>query len=164
MTKGWKIGLSIAGVLGFCLLSGVIGIGYWVKTNGKQFIERQMNNARANVAEGETFGATTDQQGCLKEALLKLDGLSATDISGMLSNRFFFTGCLQASQATPNFCDGVPAPTEMMASVKWRAQKCVALKSKHQQCGNLLGEVQNFCAKAKTQRESDGSPPPQPNN
>jgi hypothetical protein len=155
MTTGWKIALSIFAVCGLCLLTSVIGVFYWIKNNGKQLIVEQMQKAKKDVNAGQQFGVKTDQNGCLKQALTQMDKSTSTDFGEQMKNRFFLRGCLESSTPSLGFCNGVPAVNEIMASARWRIQKCQQLEPKHQQCANVIAGIQDFCARPKEMVSSE---------
>jgi hypothetical protein len=94
--------------------------------------------------EGEELGATTDQQGCLDEALGRTDGKgSVTAIAAGV----FMRGCFDSAQPTEGFCDGVPAESEILATVTWSQQRCAGLgRVNDQGCVSVMRIMQTYCS------------------
>ena len=73
--------------------------------------------------EGEKFGKTTDQDGCMAKGLAFDDSPNIYD----MSNADFDFACLRASRPSPNFCDGV----ELKFSGNWPEDQCrVGMKNR----------------------------------
>lgn len=66
--------------------------------------------------DGEKFGKTTDQNGCMAKALTFNDSQDSFD----LSNADFDHACLSASSSSPNFCDGV----DLKFGGEWPEDQC----------------------------------------
>jgi hypothetical protein len=146
LSKGWKIALSIVGVMGLLFVLGVGALFYWVKTNGKAFVEGQMTAATQRIEEGQQHGLETDQAGCVKTTLAKLN--KDAQFSALVGHRFFLQGCLQTGQPTAGFCEGVPRETDVIQSVKWRLQACKQYGSASPHCSTTLAGIQGHCATA----------------
>ncbi len=94
--------------------------------------------------EGKSFGAKTDQVGCLDEAIRRLEGtVGAVDEVG---NRMFLTGCLDTAELTDDFCVGVPSETDIVDGSAWVGATCTEYeKGGDQSCHQLVAQVQKFC-------------------
>ena len=73
-------------------------------------------------ADGRLYGAKRLDQECLTQAL-RLDG-KCEDVVCKASSAAFLSGCLRASQSTPQQCDSVPAASDTKASTQWRLKVC----------------------------------------
>jgi len=61
--------------------------------------------------------------------------------------RMWLSGCLEASQPSEGFCNGVPPEREFMRTVTWRVEQCRARGlTGDSTCPNILAEVQQYCA------------------
>ncbi|KPJ88915.1 MAG: hypothetical protein AMS18_12970 [Gemmatimonas sp. SG8_17] len=132
--------MILAAVL-LAVVLGTVGVAYiWWRANGEELVEA----GRQATEEGREFGATSDNPGCVAAAFERL-----ADCDGFLCElpvRFFLSGCLVSSEATPSFCTGVPSQREILGTVRWRAVVCAAAqRPSGGSCGRVLGSVQDFC-------------------
>jgi hypothetical protein len=144
MPKWLKVLLVVGGVL-LALTAMCIGGGvYWFQSNKDQFLAVG-NQAKA---EGQKFGGKSDDTGCVREALSRLD--AASGMMNEVRHKVFLSACLEAAGATPGFCEGVPSRDELMSSVTWALQVCGEYEAKDPQaCGRLVQEVQGHCHEKK---------------
>ena len=134
--------LKVFAVLIVLFLVAVGGFYLWWKTNS----DRLLSEAEASVAEGEAFGQTTDNAGCLTAALRRGEGCGGFFCE--VNASVFLRACLEASQPTRGFCDGVPQETlsGVAESVRWLASVCEAESYPADgACGRMLARVQEFC-------------------
>jgi hypothetical protein len=144
MSKTLAIVLSIIGGLFLLGLIAVAGVVYWVYQNK----DRLVQSAEQIGKEAKEFGAKAGNDGCLKEALARHK--RDNSFTGQISTQGFLLVCLQASEPSPGFCDGVPQQDEIMASANWRLKKCSdAGMHKDQSCQRLFGVVQSYCHRSK---------------
>ena len=143
----WAKVLVIVGVLLVLLIVAVVGLGVYIwKQNGPQFIE----NTRKAADEGRAFGRGTDNQACLVEGVSRHK--RAEGFGELISTGIFLRGCLEASERTPGFCDGVPGQTEFIKSAQWQKEQCLKYGlSEAKQCGQLFVQVQQYCASPQRQ-------------
>jgi hypothetical protein len=142
MSKTVIIVLSIIGGL---ILLGVIVVGgfsYWVYKNKEKFV----HSAEQLMKDGKEFGAKTNNEGCLNEALSR--HTRDKSIMGRISTTTFLTVCLEERSPSSGFCDGAPARGEIIKSSSWAMKKCgdVGLQN-DQGCQQILGAVQAYCHK-----------------
>lgn len=116
-------------------------------------LEEQMNELAAQgelvMAEGESAGMSSDQDGCLTTALDK----SAACAGGLMEKgtcqgmaQVYLQGCLNTSAASPGFCDGAPTVDQIMDTVNWGVAQCEAAgRSSEQSCGNVQQTRAEFC-------------------
>lgn len=137
-----KIVLWVTGILALLVILVVGGAVLWFRHNEGRL--REMG--RSAMAEGRAFGARSSPEACVAEALRRLEGQG---LLGEVGDRIFLTACLSAAPAAPATCAGVPAPTEIMASARWRVGACTrAGRPDDQACGRVLAAVQDHCTKA----------------
>lgn len=126
-------------VLGIVAIAGVVL--WW-----KAYSARLLAEADAVKAEATNFGETTDNAGCLTAGLVR-----SHDCDGLFCEvqaAVFLRTCLEASQPTEGFCDGVPPKTisEVMATVRWAAVVCEAESYPEDEgCVHVVSQVQQFC-------------------
>jgi hypothetical protein len=140
MSKTVAIVLSIIGglfLLGIIIVGGVV---FWIYQNK----DRIVHSAEQVVKEGKEFGEKTSNEGCVQEALSR--NKRDNSFTGKISTQGFLTVCLQASQPSTGFCEGVPAQKEILKSANWMLKKCAdaGLRS-DQGCQQLFGVVQTYC-------------------
>src|SRR5688500_18719936 len=102
MSNGVKIILIIVGILGFLVVVCVGGFAFL----GYYYVDNE--GIARNLAEGETYGRTTDNVGCQTKILEMIKPLKATEFNELVKAEYFFKGCLETSRPTANFCDGLP--------------------------------------------------------
>ncbi len=94
---------------------------------------------------GRVFGATTDQEGCLKEGLRRGE-YTTSDKLDQFTNGTFVQGCLEVSRPVENFCDGVPAVFDRDAQSKWAKGECQkAGQNDNTGCLQVYNEKHTFC-------------------
>ncbi|MGH9769910.1 MAG: hypothetical protein ACREAB_21000, partial [Blastocatellia bacterium] len=137
---------------GGLFLLGIIVVGglvYWVSQNKDKWIQ----SAEQLGKEAKEFGAKTDNEGCLNEALARHK--RDKSITGRISTQIFLSVCLQQSEPSPGFCDGVPPKGEMMKSINWTLKKCADAELQNDQdCRTMFSAVQEYCHRSKQQQEN----------
>lgn len=121
MTTPVKQILLIFGILGgagILFLAVIIGIAK-IATSSPAF----KKEAEARKAEGRELGKTTDQSGCMKEALSRARKVRGLDLQGGVILQEFTEECLKTSSPTPAFCDGVPSVLNPVED-EWRRKQC----------------------------------------
>lgn len=146
MSKGWKIGLTIAASVMLLLMLGAGACVYYFSQLGKDI--------QQDLKAGERFGETADEDACLKEAFTRSKGKNA--ISGTASATVFLVTCLEKSKPTPGFCNDVPSRQDKEAAKIWAGTKCQELGQNDMTCGAILGAVVGHCQS----RERDAEPEP----
>ncbi len=149
MSKTWVVVLSIIG--GFFLLAviAVGGIAYWVYQNKDKWIQSvdQAGN------DAKKFGAQTDNEGCLKEALSRHK--QNKSLTGQISTQIFLSICLQESAPSTGFCDGVPKKDEIMKSISWTLKKCTDSSMQNDEgCKRMFGLIQEYCHRGDRRQEN----------
>lgn len=142
MSKTVAIILSIVGGL---LLLGIIIVGggiYWVYQNSGGRVVKRI------AEEASQFGAKTNNEGCVKEAVSRYRRDSS--FSGrQLSPEGFMTICLQASKPSPGFCDGVPPPNRFEVGI-WARKRCSdAGLLDDSGCESVFYVMSNYCHRSK---------------
>jgi hypothetical protein len=127
------IGLGVAAVLG-------IGAVWWWHANR----DRLRAEGEAIKEAGRAFGDQRDGSACLSESFARLDRKS-----GLVEDAYtgiFLRSCLATATRDASLCAGVPAESEIMASVRWRVAECSRQgRPNDQRCGRLLSAIQNLC-------------------
>lgn len=116
-------------------------------------LEEQMNELAAQgeivMAEGESFGAGTDQAGCMSASMDRAEActggvMEKGTCQGMA--QVYLQGCLNNAAATAGFCDGAPAKEEIMDTVNWGIAKCEeAGRGGEQSCPNMQQTRAEWC-------------------
>lgn len=137
-------GLLISGVVIVFVVVIIIGVAaYFISTRGGAWLEK----GKQSVAEGQSFGKETDNQGCLTEALSR--HRKETSMSNAIATQVFLTSCLPGSRDTPGFCDGVPGRMEFVKSGQWQVEQCRREGLRDSYCPQLYSAVQTFCEKTR---------------
>jgi hypothetical protein len=108
---GWLKALLIVAIVVVLIVGAVVvgGVVWWSRNK-----DRLIARGKEVVVEGQQFGRTTDNQGCVDESVTRYK--KTPGITTVLSNSIFVRACLDASRPTAGFCDEVPQPTEFMKS------------------------------------------------
>jgi hypothetical protein len=115
---GWAKALiiSLCVVVALVIVALVVGVVYVARN--KDAWRAQGRDAQA---QGKSFGANTDNQGCLDESIARYKSTAAH--LNAISTNLFMQSCLEGSRPTPRFCDKVPVG-DMMKLVEWRQTQC----------------------------------------
>ena len=155
---GWlKALLAVAILIVLLVAAAVVGGVVWWSRNKDKLIAR----GKEVVTEGREFGRSTDNQGCVDEnvARYKKDPGFGSAISASL----FAKACLDASRATPGFCNDVPKISEFIKSAEWRRSQCRRVDlAKDSYCQQMFQPVQEYCQRragssTSNQNENDNS-------
>ena len=96
---------------------------------------------------GRAFGNHRASAACLSESFARLDhksGLIEDALTGV-----FLKSCLATADRDPSLCAGVPAASEILASVQWRMAECSRNgRPDDQRCARLLEAIQDHCHQA----------------
>jgi hypothetical protein len=140
VSKAVKI-LLILGAGFVVFISVAFGAGaLWWKANKV----RLMEGPSKALAEGKAFGASRADTACVEEAFRRLDVSSG--FTDEVTHKLFLSACLKAANATPGFCENVPAMSEIMSTVKWTLTTCTGRgRADTQPCSRLLQEIQKHC-------------------
>ncbi|HEX6126704.1 MAG TPA: hypothetical protein VFZ23_15135 [Pyrinomonadaceae bacterium] len=120
MKRGTKIFLGVGcGVLllgGIAVLvGGYLAMNYFQKTVGEG-LTKEMN-------EGHEFGKSTDQAGCMTEAVRRSQSFGPVELGGAMGVSAFVGSCFETSRPTADFCAGVPSFWSPEAS-EWSSAEC----------------------------------------
>lgn len=89
--------------------------------------------------EGREFGKTTNEQGCFVEAT----GRAANRTLNVIKGHPWLSGCLYASEMSPDFCDGIPLPKK---EPDLERQKAICAERKMgEYCLYFMPVVETFC-------------------
>jgi len=150
---GWLKVLLIVLTFLIVLVAGVVIAGVvWLSRNKDALIAK----GRAVASEGRDFGRSTDNQGCVDEAISRYE--KSPGMTGTISNAIFMRTCLDNSRPTLGFCDNVPRQTEFIKTAQWRVSQCrrVGLSSDNN-CQNLFTPIQQFCEEGSRESANQNS-------
>lgn len=138
----WVKVLLVVGAVLALLCAGAVGLGVYLwRQHGRGFVEGGQEAFR----EGREFGARTDSEGCVAEAVERRR--RAASFGELFRVNLFLRSCLDAAAPTPGFCDAVPGQLEFTETARWGQEQCRrhGLAS-DPQCPQLFSQVQQFCA------------------
>lgn len=139
-----KVLLIVALIVILLIVGVVVAGGFWWMRNKDALVSR----AKEVVSEGQDFGSSTDNQGCVDESLSRYK--KEPGFTNAISTAIFMRTCLDTSKSTPGFCDSVPKETEFIKSGKWRAEQCRNYGlAGDSYCQNLFQPIQQYCAKER---------------
>ncbi|MFY9622448.1 MAG: hypothetical protein WAM70_02655 [Pyrinomonadaceae bacterium] len=137
---GWLKALLIVAIIIALLIVGAIGAGVWWWMRNKDALR---SRARAITTEGKDFGKTTDNKGCVDEALNRYK--KDPGLLSAFANQGFLTACLEASRPTTGFCDNVPLG-DFAKMQEWQAAQCKRYDLRSgRDCQALVMPVAMFC-------------------
>lgn len=138
----------VLGLLAGALLLCAVGAGavyFWVDKNK----DRLKDVGQRAHREAEAFAANNDATACVQETLRRLDERSG--IVDEAEHKIFLRACLDKAQRPADFCEGVPARGEYIATAEWAVKKCQALgRAGNQPCGRLVQAIQEACGDKPT--------------
>jgi hypothetical protein len=137
-------------IAGTCVLLGgfaLVAAGmYWWVHHGRELVQ----SGADSIQEGDRLGGSTDNQGCMNEALSRYK--QHQGIGGSISTSLFLKSCLDSSRPTAGFCDDVPTPTEFIKAAEWETRKCEEAGLRDPGCPQLYAQVQQYCQRARLKR------------
>src|SRR5688572_20608130 len=137
MTKKSKIFVG-CGVAIIIPVIAFIGLIFFIGSD-KEYTELH----KIALEEGNKFGKTTDQNGCLKQGLLRMADVKEPTINQLASNGRFVNECLDTSKPSPDFCKDVPK----VIVRDWIHKQCELIGSKNDAvCYVVFDEKTTFCA------------------
>jgi hypothetical protein len=152
----WVKVVLIVVLVGFAVLvAGIVIAARWVKSQGPA-IEQA---GKAATAEGKAFGQGKDGEACIAESFRRQK--VATGFLGQAKVNMFLQHCLDAATVAPEMCQGVPKPTAIMDSIRWKSDECARRgRANDQACLQLISALQMHCEMKRTMERS-GSRSPQ---
>ena len=137
---GWLKAVLIVTVVVILLVVGVVGAGVW-------WWMRNKDGLRAVATEGKEFGKTTDNQGCVDEAVKRYK--KDPGFLAAFANQGFLNGCLEVSHPTIGFCENIPLG-DFKKMGEWRESQCTRYDLRSgRDCQALVMPVAMFCGERK---------------
>ncbi len=141
MNRNLQLLVSLSGaLLAFVMLTFGYGIYWWIGNRN-----RLVNEAIISQKDGISFGKTSDNKGCVKEAFQRHDLCKTYRCH--VKNNIFLTSCLDRSPKTIGFCRDVPRKRNLLESKKWRDEQCQIMGKDTPHCRKLHGLIQSRCEK-----------------
>lgn len=131
-----KIFIGCGGAILISVLA-FIGLVFYIGSD-KEYTEQHS----AAIEEGNNFGKTTDQNGCLQQGLLRMNGVENPTIKQLSLNGRFVNECLDVSKPSPNFCKDVPK----VIVRDWINDQCSLIGRNDNVCYVVYDEKTTFCA------------------
>jgi hypothetical protein len=141
---GWLKVLLIILLIGILLVVGLAAAaGFWFYRNKDALVAK----TKAIAEDARSFGENSDNQGCVNETISRYK--ADPGFTSAMSNTIFMRLCLDASRATPGFCDAVPKQTEFRRTAQWRKEQCQRVElERDSYCESLFSPIQQFCEKS----------------
>jgi len=122
---------------------------------GSNIDEYMKETERGRVA-GAEFGRTTDQNGCVENALVRSRDCGPMDMSCQMFSQGFLPKCLETAEPVAGLCDGVPGPNDFAGSIRYRTEYCAARVGPRQDqqaaCQQVAMQIQFHCTHAPSLR------------
>src|SRR5580693_5814633 len=114
------------------------GAYWWWEQNGDATIAE----VRSAGAEGTRFAVGKDEQACVDEAVTRA---KAAGMTAGFKAQPFLTTCLRAARPVAGFCDGVPAPYDVLKVGAWNRQRSSDYGLSPFEAPFVLQPIQHFC-------------------
>src|SRR5258708_21853730 len=135
-----KVLLAGCSVLVLLAVAGIAGLAWYVRAHKDDLLAQ----ARKVRSDGAQTGRNLTEARCVDDALSRY--INDKGVIGGVRTQVWLGGCLEASQPTEGFCNGVPSESEFMRTVNWRVDQCRARGlTGDSTCPNILAEVQRYC-------------------
>jgi uncharacterized membrane protein YhaH (DUF805 family) len=125
---------------------------FWWSQNSAEILA----NGKAHIETGRIAGRALDESGCVSKAASALAGEAGTSLLVAIENAVELSGCLDTSRATPGFCDGIPAKTEIFATGQWIASVCGQFGyGGNASCNAMIQHIPEYCTSDKRSKKMD---------
>lgn len=115
----------------------LVGLVIYIGSD-KEYAEQH----RLALEEGNNFGKTTDQNGCLQKGLSRMDDVKNPTITQLAVNGRFVNECLEVSKPVANFCQNVPK----VFVREWINEQCKMVGRKDDSiCYVVFDEKTTYC-------------------
>ena len=135
MTTKAKV-IIAAGVAALILVVAAAGVIIYVASD-KEYARLYS----AALAEGRELGKGTDQEGCVRQGMSRLEGVGEPGVRHLSANDVFVRECLDVSRPTPGFCEGVP----VVPFREWVADQCERIGRADAVCLGVFDAKHTFC-------------------
>ena len=109
--------IAVLFVVGIILVLGIAGYFY-------HSFSKANDTARV---QGEEYGRSTDQKGCVDESVRHFGAFKENNIFIRVEQMHiskFTRGCLKTSKPTEDFCRDAPQPSKYKLPLEWELKKC----------------------------------------
>lgn len=141
MPKWLKVVLIVFGVVGgLCCLGGSAAYA-WLYSHKDELKDL----GKTANEEGRAFGKLNDAEGCVDEALRRLQ--VRRGLVEQAAHQMFLKSCLEVAPRPDGFCKGAPASGEVLAIATWSVERCAAKGARgDEDCARMMQVVQRACA------------------
>jgi len=141
----WVKVVLIIFLVGFVVLvAGIIIAARWVRSQGASL----QTEGKALMAEAQEYGKGKDGEACVDESFRRLKTCNGFICEARV--KIFLQACLPSATVPPEFCEGVPKPSEIMATVRYQLGECEKRgMTNDKPCTRLIAGVQAYCATKK---------------
>ena len=116
--------------------------GYWWWQQNGYSLHALVAEAQSAEADGTRFAADKDEKACVDEAVTRARGAG---MAAALKAQPFLTKCLAAARPVAGFCDGVPAPYEILKAGSWNREFTAHYGLSAFEAPFVLQPIQHFC-------------------
>lgn len=142
MTKRRKAAVILI-VSGTVVLTGTLLIRSWWNRHVPQFLEQ----GRAVMEEGRTFGRTATAVQCIDEAVRRLEP-GEQSFTATLSLSLFFDGCLQTGAQLAELCASAPGQG-ISDTAMWMLGLCQARGRNDRYCPRVIQPLSTACRRTQ---------------
>ena len=126
------------------ILGGIVVLAVFLWIGVVNWFSNAIDSGDEWMSEGREFGVAVNNDGCVAHAL-ELDE-ACWGMTCKVRTPIFLYGCLQTSQPIMGFCDEVPSRDRAGATITWRIRRCADVEGAGQNCPEVFGAVQRYCA------------------
>jgi len=140
-------------VIGSIVVVSIVGVtacvgacAYWWEQNSPELI----GGSQRMAEEGATFGASSTEQGCVDDAVRRIEDCGNIDLVCQTQSSAFISFCLRAAPKEPTFCDPIPPATAIFRGGNWANMFCRERgRANHQPCNNVAGQIVSYCGELR---------------
>lgn len=150
MSRNVKIGCAVAAAIAVLMIAICSGVFFWGARHVNNTVDELKEAAPQLKAEAQKVAAN-GPDACVTEGLKRSGACGQFDIKCHGLVGAFGRVCLDASNAAPIFCGGVPAQTDFLEAADWAVEQCERHgASQNPQCtGFFTNTVAAFCDKQR---------------
>lgn len=141
-------------LLGSSVLCGIvfiiIGYSYWsnhkneITNAAKGVLDKASETVQVRKQEGEKFGKTSTQRGCLDQSINL--ATKCEDAWCHRSLKFFLESCLLTASRDGEFCSNMPSETNFIKLTKMGLSECKDYdRETMETCGRLMAQAASTC-------------------
>jgi hypothetical protein len=139
--------------MGVTIVAGIAGSVWWWKTNA----QGMMNAAKGAYEEGKKFGADTDENGCLTEAVKRQKIKDNQGVIASTRGGIILSACLHAAKPSEDFCKDVPTTKNPFEVTAWTLKTCHQHELTDNHCPSVIQQMANHCSSPMRMKKANAN-------